>query len=703
MKLTELQNQIVNIEKFSENKKHAILSSAGSGKSTVLAERVKHLLKTEDPRNIAVFSFSKSAAKEIINRINNKEVQISTIHSLAYKLFNKKDINIITDTEYLNIFKKFNQDEDESIVSEVVNKITTAKINNVDITKLKQYEIDMYYKVFDWQVKNNIYTYEDLIYYTLRDKTTRFPVYKYIFVDENQDSNKLNIDFIAKLVMPETYLMMFQDIMQTLYMFRGANPFYLMQFIEANNCEIIHLNETFRFGKGISDLAKKVIDKMQINEKYKIITETKQTSQEPNIYITDYETQINHILSDIRVNYQNGVKYKDINILARTNKELVQISEILSANNIPNHTQSGSFLDRSEIKTIINFVELINNFNVMKFIFIVNKLKIGIDKKTIDNVLDSFESDSKNSKSNNKLDDVDNEIDNTIEIFKNDEVSSKNSNIIDVINYAINTKILKIGKVKIEGFQKLKIIFEKIKSILNNPDDFNKIMMIAEAIEIDNMDFMVKKLNNEGVDNNGERWSFIRYFNDNFVRSELNLIDYINNLKLQFSNDDQDEINAVMLRTVHSSKGMTLPYVYLVLNNFCNPRFFNLEDEANLLSEYFCLYVGITRAKEKLNVYMNNNVTKLMFLTNDSNINATEKEYTGKLDVEWFNQPKFVNNSKCNVSISVENVIRKTEKAVCLKVREFRDNIWIPFSALRYNNGNLYTQYWLINQLYEKL
>ena len=282
MKLSKKQEQIV---KAKENKV-LVICAAASGKTHCLTERVKYLINNYPENNIVAITFTNTAAEEIKKRIDfiPNTVFIGTIHSYCnYLLLN----NGISTSDII----------DEGRFDDLLHTFIDSKINQ---------KVD------------------------------------YLLLDEGQDSTKLEFNFLLEQLKPKNW-MIFADIRQSIYGFRGAYPDYIIDLSYTEGVTVYNLNENYRNGANILDFAKQIIEKTGlIDDSIPMRNKTGKVIRTP--------LSLSAIVRDIK-KYDN---YKDWAILTRTNSEAEEVFNLFKKNNIPCDTFKQGDLEKCELSKKMN-------------------------------------------------------------------------------------------------------------------------------------------------------------------------------------------------------------------------------------------------------------------------------------------------------------------------------------------------------------
>lgn len=625
-----------------------VLAGAGSGKTKVLTERIIKLIEDGvSPQNILAITFTNKAAKEMKDRISLKldnvanNIFVGTFHSFGLKIIREnfrelgfeRNISIIDKEDMNSIIKKIlkecNVDTKLVPIKYVINKISFAKNENLtpeEYSKfMKGYVDETVIKVFTKYISvlksNNSVDFDDLLLLplqlfknnkTILDKYQEH--YKYILVDEYQDTNTVQYDLCKVLASKYKNIFVVGDIDQSIYGWRGANYENILNFEkDYKEAHLVILEENYRSTKNILDAANSVV-KHNVKRKEKKLISTKDLGEKIK-YIRCYSEidEAKEVVEEIKKLVLPGKKYSDIGILYRTNAQSRVIEEALLKENIP-YKVVGSyyFYNRKEIKDLIAYLTLIYNpkdNESLERIINVPKRKIGnktiekIREKANDAGISMFEA----IKDGSALD------------FKNlilkliDE--SKNLNLSDLIDQILNLSGMK---------NELETIGDLDSEIrLENLEEFKSIALAFEE------------------------------------RGIYSLEEFLENIALVSDFGQYKEVDdCVNVMTLHSAKGLEFDVVFLTgMEENVFPHFRSMDNEDELEEERRLCYVGITRAKEKL--YLLNAKKRTLFGRTDMN---SPSRFVQEIT------PDLLDSSDVDVNAVVSNDMYDEERNSELKV-----------------------------------
>lgn len=597
-----------------------ILAGAGSGKTRVLTHRIAYLIDEcgVNPWNILALTFTNKAASEMRERVDHivgygsENIWVSTFHSTCVRILRRW----IDHIGYDRSFTIYDGDDQKTLMREVckfleidtknlkertlLSAISSAKDELItpeeyelraigDFVKSKYAAV---YKEYQRRLRNNnALDFDDIIFKTVELFQTNKEAleyyqnrFKYIMVDEYQDTNTAQFKLISLLANTkndfgeiEHNLCVVGDDDQSIYKFRGANIYNILNFEkEYPDTKVIKLEQNYRSTKNILNVANEVIQNNYGRKDKSLWTDNDEGDfVEFSQFDTEYE-EAENVVSDIYNKILNdGVNYKDIAILYRTNAQSRIFEEKFILRNIPYKIVGGvNFYQRKEIKDLLSYLKTINNgLDDLAVKRIINIPKRGIGLTTIDRV-DAFAA-------NNDL------------------------SFYDALKHADHIPSLGRGLSKISPFVSL---IEILKSKIASPD-----YTISDLInEIIDATGYVRELEAEGTDeatarieNVNELINKIVTYEEN-VAEEPSLNEFLEEVALVADIDNLTETNnTVVLMTLHSAKGLEFPYVYMCgMEDGLFPSYMSItaDDQTEIEEERRLCYVGITRAMKKLHL-----------------------------------------------------------------------------------------------------
>lgn len=582
-----------------------ILAGAGSGKTRTITYRIAYMIQELgiSPYSILAVTFTNKAAKEMRERVENligedgKRAMISTFHSFGLRLLRVYSKIIGYDSN----FTIYDTDDQKKVVKGIMKQLV---IKNKDLTegkivsrisKLKEdgispeeYEKDhrfepdaniIYevYKRYNQTLKeNNGMDFSDILTNTYKLLENREVLeklqekFKYIMVDEYQDTNNIQYKIINKIAAKYRNICVVGDENQSIYGFRGADIRNILDFEkDYPDAVVIKLEENYRSTKIILDAANEVIKNNKTSKDKKLWT--KKVSGDKIILkpCSDGRDEVNFVIEEIVEMRKDGRRYNDFTILYRTNAQSRLFEEGFLRYNIPYKVFGGmQFYQRAEIKDILAYLSVINNtrdgINLDRIIN-VPKRKIG---------------------------------DKTIEKIKN-YAEEKGLSIYDSLKEAEN----------IPGLSSA--VTEKLKEFSNMMAELEEFSFELPVSEL--FDEVIKKVGyfsylNSSYDDAESRIENVEELKNSIIELEnvvdnLTLREYLENVSLVSATDDLDsEREYVKLMTIHNAKGLEFPVVFLVGMEdeiFPNTTKVMIDNES-LEEERRICYVAITRAEEKL-------------------------------------------------------------------------------------------------------
>ena len=569
-----------------------VLAGAGSGKTKVLTSRIANLIdEGVSPANILAITFTNKAAREMKERVVNlvgfdaNYIQISTFHSLGLKIIKEnyeflgydKNFIILDSDDTLTIIKKLMKDLNMNPkfynARELRNKISSAKNELIDTSHFSKIEFDhkivtLYKKYCEKLKQGNSVDFDDLLILPIKLFKTSPNIlnsyqerYKYILIDEYQDTNEAQYIFSKMLASKYQNIFVVGDNDQAIYAFRGANFKNILNFEkDYPNCKTILLEENYRSTQTILNAANSVI-KHNKQRKDKNLWSNNEIGERVKYIKTDDEkAEGDFVTKEIKkLVTEKKVSYDDIAILYRTNAQSRSIEESMLKANIP-YKIIGSFYfyNRKEIKDLLCYLRLINNpKDDTSLTRIINVPKRGIGDKTVGNITAKAE-------------------EHNISMFE-----------------AIDS-----GK---------ELIFKQIiLDLQKSCQNLSLTEMVDQVLEKSGIRAELtneKTLENEiRLENLEEFKSITKNYEEEF--GEISLDDFLNEISLVSDvTEHTDGSNKVSLMTVHAVKGLEFDYVFVIgMEEGIFPHYNSINEGTNeaIEEERRLCYVAITRAKKDL-------------------------------------------------------------------------------------------------------
>lgn len=617
-----------------------VLAGAGSGKTKVLTSRIAYLIENGvNPRNILAITFTNKAAKEMKDRVVNligscaNYIQISTFHSLGLKMI-KENYNILgydknftildsddTLTVVKKIIKEMNLNPQFYNAKAIRNKISSAKNELMSVSEFSHVEFDkdivrIFEKYNSILKTNNSVDFDDLLVLPIQllnnsEVLDRYQeLYKYILIDEYQDTNEAQYKFTKKLASKYKNIFVVGDNDQAIYAFRGANFKNILNFEkDYPNCKTILLEENYRSTKMILNAANSVIKNNKERKDKNLWSNNPDGNKIKYIQADSDKEEGSYISSKIKELNNNGVNYEDIAILYRTNAQSRLIEEEMLKNNIP-YRVIGSFYfyNRKEIKDLLCYLRLINNPNDdISLARVINVPKRGIGTKTMENL------DAKSSKLGISLFDA---------ISDGKELSFKNL-------------ILKM-KEECENLS----LTEMVDLVLNESG------MKQELVNEKTLESEIR------LENLEEFKSITKNYEEEF--GVISLSDFLNEISLVSDmSEHQESKNKVSLMTVHAVKGLEFDYVFVTgMEEGIFPHYNAINDGSRsaIEEERRLCYVAITRAKKDL--WLLNAKRRMLFGNTQTNLPS---RFMDEIDPKYLE----VENNRKSVFKKVNNFVKE--------------------------------------------
>lgn len=568
-----------------------VLAGAGSGKTKVLTERIVNLINNGvSPYNILAITFTNKAAREMRERVYNSieeeanKIFIGTFHSLGLKIVRENasvigysnNVTILDRDDVNTLIKRFmkelNLDTEHYPVKSILNKISFAKnegLSPEEFDKFAKAPLDMaackVYKMYESALKrSNSVDFDDLLILPLRifkkDKSVLEKYqehFKYILVDEYQDTNMVQYDMCKLLASKYRNLFVVGDMDQSIYSFRFANYMNVINFEKDNkDAKVIVLDENYRSTNNILNAANDVIRNNKERKEKNLWSSKGNGDKIKYIRCDNEQEEASTVVRLTKELLDKGEKPSEIAVLYRTNGQSRVFEEAFLKENIPfKIVGSYFFYNRKEIKDLISYMHLIyNNNDDASLERVINVPRRGIGSKTIERLR------SEASISDKSMFEV---------VNSGKELGFKNL-IIDLTNESKNTDL--VGLVD--------VILDKtgIRKELEEKND------LESEIRLENLN---------------EFKSIALAFQEKGIFS---LEEFLENISLVSDKNEYKEVDdGINLMTLHSAKGLEFNDVFLVgMEEGIFPHNRSFESESELEEERRLCYVGITRAKEHL-------------------------------------------------------------------------------------------------------
>ncbi len=664
-----------------------VLAGAGSGKTTVLVNRIAYILETEhvSAYNILAITFTNKAAKEMLERITAlvgdaaEDMWISTFHSACVKILRRtihllgyeNDFVIYDSADSLTLIKECLKDlhmEEKLFPPRLIaSVISKAKDNMQDcdaflaVNSDNRFNIRIaeVYKIYQKKLKkNNALDFDDIILNTVKifienpDVLENYQKrFKYIMVDEYQDTNNVQYMLISLLAQGSRNICVVGDDDQSIYKFRGANIRNILGFEdEFADAKVIKLEQNYRSTQNILDTANKVISNNRGRKPKALWTENDRGEMIALYHAQNEYYEGQFIAEQIENIISSGGKYSDAAILYRTNSQSRVLEEQLMKNAIPYRVLAGlRFYDRKEIKDIIAYLRLIHNPNdSVSLSRIVNEPKRAIGAATMEKAANIAE-----------MQDV---------------------SVYSVLENAESYDLLSRAAPKLLSFCEMINTLKKASASMKLGDFVQRVMLDTGYVPMLRREDTIEAKTR--LENLEEFMSVVaEYEKENEEPTLAGLLEEIS-LVADIDAYDEDQ-DAVVMMTIHSAKGLEFPVVFLAgmeESLFPSGR---CESDEDMEEERRLCYVAITRAKKKL--YMTNAETRTVYGKSTYNresrfLRELPLEYTEDLSPK---KPVYKNRGSNTAAFEKpyfqrpENIFKKPEKTI------------IPQSAIDFKKGDI--------------
>ena len=626
-----------------------VLAGAGSGKTRVITYRVYHLIENigVPPIRILGVTFTNKAAGEMKERIvklvgeDAKFVNLMTFHSLGSKILRETAHLIGID----NNFTIFDQEDQKSVVKEVLKELGLSReyydpgsvVHRIGLYKnegklpedLYGEEIDpniieIYRKYEEFLRRNNALDFGDLLlrtYLLFQEKPAILQFYQetfqYIMVDEFQDTNFIQYELVKMLANSYRNICVVGDEDQTIYTWRGAEPDNVFQFLrDFKDARVIKLEENYRSSGRILEVANTLIRQNKKRMGKKLWTKNP-PGEYPGVFVhLDEVREAEWVVGTIQELLEYGYRESEIAVFYRMNYQSRVIEEELVRRRIPYQVVGSlKFYDRKETKDILAYLRVLQNPKEdLSLLRIINVPPRGIGKKSVDVLR---------------------------EIATQEKLS-----LWEAMEFMIQQ-----GHPLAKKFLPFYSLITTLREEMETLDVYQLALQLITDIEYE--DYLYTHYS---TDAEGRMANVMELLNSmkSYLQSEENpsLQGYLERIALIADIDTMKDGNAVSLMTLHASKGLEFPVVFIVgVNDGLLPHSRSRDDEDELEEERRLFYVGITRAKEKLFLSltrMRHSYNGVQELAPSMFLKELPSEVTGRLSREnenRFEMPGIVSDS----------------------------------------------------------
>lgn len=583
-----------------------LLAGAGSGKTLVITKKIAYLIKECEipPERIMAVTFTNKAANEMKNRvcellpeIKPYRLFVRTFHSACLRILKenahyigyKSDFIILDEGDKLSIIKKIMKAEDTpkritpKMIIKFISNIKNEREDNIAYDYDRHFYEDVYNKYLEYQLKENLMDFDDLILNTIKLFEKELPVlnyykerFKYILVDEFQDTNPQQYKLIKLLTQnADNDLTVVGDDDQSIYSFRGATVLNILNFEnDFPNTRIIRLEENYRCPKDIVEAALSVIkNNSQRHRKNIFSNKENQYKIENWICYSDLE-EAKDIVEEIEKLFDLGFEASDIVILFRTNSQSRVYEKELLTHSINYKILGGvGFYERAEIKDSISFLRLMTDFkDNFSFRRTVNTPPRSIGEKSLS-------------------------------IFE-DFASLRGLTLYDAVDYIKESPLTKKAANSIKAYKSiLEDYSKKIKEDSESNGGINIESIFFNFLE-DIDYFSIFKSDGEvrmATANDNIKELFRAYYDYKEIENNADINNFLEETSLYRDTYNNENKDAITLMTVHNAKGLEFEVVFMTgMEHSVFPHYFALEEENGIEEERRLFYVAITRAKQKL-------------------------------------------------------------------------------------------------------
>lgn len=638
-----------------------ILAGAGSGKTTMMTHRIAYMLeKGVSPYNILAVTFTNKAAGEMKDRIESltggtRGMWVMTFHAMCVRILRnhgevlgfKNGFSIYDESDKKALLKRIVKDLkiDEKIypVSYLGSVISSCKeaeedpddyIENNSMNFKAETVAKVYARYMEDLQQNNAMDFDDLLWNTVKlfEASSEFLSYyqerfKYIMVDEYQDTNYLQYKLIHALAEKSHNLCVVGDDDQCIYQWRGADIRNILDFEkDFPETKVIKLEQNYRSDANILDLANSVIANNRNRKAKELWTDRNEGNKITYRRLEDEQREAWYVGGEIqRLHDEEGIPFNDMAILYRKNAQSRPFEEKFSFRGIPYRVLGGTrFYDRKEIKDVMSYMHLVENpSDDVAMARIINEPKRGLGPKSLGGIvsyakaykLSIFEAlkeqevlGSLSRKSRAAVEDLVTMLDELGTEQDNMELSDIYDNLIRRSGYltALEAENTVEADARIENILELRSVIVEFEE------------KAADSVLTDEEDEFREerdRLREDGFD----------------VKEPTLLQSFLERIALLSDIDNRDESeDAVVMMTLHSSKGLEFPVVFMPgMENGLFPGSASMDDPSKMEEERRLCYVGITRAMRKL--YLTGAQTRMLYGRTDFTI---ESEFMREMDTD---------------------------------------------------------------------
>lgn len=637
-----------------------ILAGAGSGKTRVIVHRIAYLIDEMgvNPYNILAITFTNKAANEMRERVETEigvgaeGIWVSTFHSMCVRILRRFYDRLGGN----NSFTIYDTDDQKTVVKEVlktlnldpkqypekacISFISKAKeefltpddVDSRSAFNYRDMQMAKIYREYQNRMKqNNALDFDDLIFKTLELFSREKDVlemyqnrFKYIMVDEYQDTNHSQFLLVKYLADKWKNLCVVGDDDQSIYKFRGANIYNILNFEdEYKDAKVVKLEQNYRSTSTVLNAANAVIANNEGRKAKSLWTENEVGEKiHYTVYSSEFEEAQGTVSNILHQHLDLDVDYNDIAILYRTNAQSRALEEKLIFSNIPYKLFGGTgFYNRKEIRDLVAYLKVLGNpADEVSFVRIINVPRRGIGQSTVDKI--------------------------------REKSMSQGMSMYDFCLEPEFRNELGRSSEKIAGFM------EMMESLREKAHTGELTELFDELLEKTGYKLL---LQNEGTDEANTRIENIEELKNKISSYEQDaeeptLIELLEEISLVADTDEEEDGGSrVTLMTLHSAKGLEFPVVFIVgmeENLFPSGMSIDSDDPDAIEEERRLCYVGITRAKKEL--YLSGAKTRLV---NGSRMYPAPSRFIDEIPTEYLDgatgRSKISNTSTKQYSTSV--------------------------------------------------
>ena len=579
-----------------------LLAGAGTGKTRTLIYRVAHLIESGvNPESILLLTFTNKAANEMKERAEKmlKEkcgITACTYHSFCVKMLRfygkmagiSPDFTIISGPDEADIidiikselnFQKLKNMPSASVFASMLSTCVNKRLTLEELLKEQKYWrfrqnerklLLLREETKKYKEEHNLFNYDDILLKFDQMLTDYSNIarriedtYRYIMVDEYQDTNTLQDSIIRKIRTKNTNLMVVGDDMQSIYKFRGADVQNILSFPKRyTDCKVIYLTENYRSSQEILNLANHVMT--NATEGYQKNLRAQFSSQElPKVYgVNDTKTEAEFVLNCIKAKHAEGIPYNDICVLYRNSFQSYELEVLLNKAGLDFEKYGGiRFLDRAHIKDILAFLKIYSNPHDQLSWFRILQLHIGVGKVYAKNISEKC-------------------LENGPEYLINECHSRR--------KYRVYLKKLYEEIMSWEGKDFLQIL--------------NSCCAYYTAVR-------EETIQNQKVDSESIREESLQEFKKdkedieilvNMAKDYDSVLDFVDAMTLDAAKSKENAEDKLILSTIHSVKGLEFDTIILLdcVDDILPSTMYIGSPEDN--EDVRCMYVAVTRAKNTL-------------------------------------------------------------------------------------------------------